>query len=85
MRSAAETVLEDAKPSSSGLKTPSKGLGFVCCGIAILFFGSNFIPVKKFDSGDGMFFQVRPMPRRSRAPLLALASRSCSRPSPRRL
>lgn len=27
---------------------------------AIFFFGSNFIPVKKFDYGDGLFFQVSP-------------------------
>jgi len=32
-------------------------MGFVCCLIAILFFGSNYVPVKKFDAGDGFFFQ----------------------------
>ena len=25
--------------------------------IAVLFFGSNFVPVKRYDTGDGMFFQ----------------------------
>lgn len=25
--------------------------------IAVLFFGSNFIPIKKYETGDGMFFQ----------------------------
>lgn len=32
-------------------------MGFLCCLIAILFFGSNYVPVKKFDAGDGFFFQ----------------------------
>lgn len=27
--------------------------GFITAGIAIVFFGTNFIPVKKFDTGDG--------------------------------
>lgn len=31
--------------------------GFISAAIAILFFGTNFAPVKKFDTGDGMFFQ----------------------------
>lgn len=31
--------------------------GFITAGIAILFFGSNFVPVKKYETGDGMFFQ----------------------------
>lgn len=35
----------------------SKATGFVSCGIAMLFFGSNFAPVKKYETGDGMFFQ----------------------------
>ncbi len=29
-------------------------LGFLGAAIAIVFFGSNFIPVKKFETGDGM-------------------------------
>jgi len=32
-------------------------IGFVCVGVAILCFGSNFVPVKKYETGDGMFFQ----------------------------
>ena len=32
-------------------------IGFIACGVATLFFGSYFIPVKKFDAGDGFFFQ----------------------------
>jgi len=31
--------------------------GFVGAIVAVVFFGSNFIPVKKFETGDGMFFQ----------------------------
>ena len=29
-------------------------VGWVGVVIAVVFFGSNFIPVKKFDTGDGM-------------------------------
>ncbi|GMH57739.1 hypothetical protein TrLO_g2586 [Triparma laevis f. longispina] len=36
----------------------SETLGYICAAIAVLFFGTNFIPVKKFDAGDGMFFQL---------------------------
>ncbi|KAH0616062.1 hypothetical protein JD844_026873 [Phrynosoma platyrhinos] len=32
-------------------------IGFTSSGIAVLLFGTNFVPVKKFDTGDGMFFQ----------------------------
>ena len=28
-------------------------VGFIACFLAALFFGSNFIPVKKFETGDG--------------------------------
>ena len=28
-------------------------LGYIACGVAVLFFGSNFIPVKQFKTGDG--------------------------------
>eukprot|EP01137_Pigoraptor_chileana_P016558 Opistho-2@73499 len=31
--------------------------GYLAAVVAVLFFGSNFVPVKKFDTGDGMFFQ----------------------------
>ncbi|XP_052077458.1 transmembrane protein 144-like isoform X2 [Mytilus californianus] len=31
--------------------------GFIAAGIAILFYGSNFVPVKQYETGDGMFFQ----------------------------
>lgn len=32
-------------------------LGYFAAAVAALFFGSNFVPVKKFETGDGMFFQ----------------------------
>ena len=31
--------------------------GFIAAALAVLCFGSNFVPVKKFNTGDGMFFQ----------------------------
>lgn len=31
--------------------------GFLAAAIAVVCFGTNFIPVKKYDTGDGMFFQ----------------------------
>jgi uncharacterized membrane protein YvlD (DUF360 family) len=33
------------------------GLGYIAMAIAVTFFGSNFVPVKKFDAGDGFVFQ----------------------------
>jgi len=35
----------------------SAGAGFICAAVAVLCWGSNFLPVKKYDTGDGMFFQ----------------------------
>ena len=32
-------------------------IGWIGIVIAVLFFGSNFIPIKKYETGDGMFFQ----------------------------
>jgi len=32
-------------------------VGYICAGIAGFFFGSNFIPVKKFETGNGIYFQ----------------------------
>ncbi|RUS74234.1 hypothetical protein EGW08_018002 [Elysia chlorotica] len=32
-------------------------VGFICAIIAVILYGSNFIPVKKYYTGDGMFFQ----------------------------
>ena len=30
-------------------------VGFIMAGIAVVFFGSNFVPVKKFETGDGKY------------------------------
>jgi glucose uptake protein GlcU len=35
----------------------SEVVGFLAVIVATLFFGSNFVPVKKYDTGDGVFFQ----------------------------
>ena len=32
-------------------------LAYGCALIAVLFFGSNFVPVKKYETSDGVFFQ----------------------------
>ena len=32
-------------------------LGYIGVAVAVIFFGSNFIPIKKYETGDGMFFQ----------------------------
>ncbi|KAI6069702.1 Transmembrane protein 144 isoform X1 [Aix galericulata] len=32
-------------------------IGFTCSAVAVVLFGTNFVPVKKYDTGDGMFFQ----------------------------
>ena len=32
---------------------PDQWMGWVGAIIAVAFFGSNFVPVKKFDTGDG--------------------------------
>lgn len=29
-------------------------VGFITAGVAVIFYGSNFVPVKKFETGDGM-------------------------------
>jgi len=34
-----------------------EAIGFAAAGVAILCFGSNFVPIKKFETGDGVFFQ----------------------------
>ncbi|XP_067661380.1 transmembrane protein 144-like isoform X1 [Haliotis asinina] len=32
-------------------------VGFICCGLASILFATIYVPVKKFETGDGMFFQ----------------------------
>jgi len=42
---------------ASDNSTDQAWIGYVGASISILFFGSNFVPVKKIDTGDGLFFQ----------------------------
>jgi hypothetical protein len=32
-------------------------VGYIGVLISVVFLGSNFLPIKKFETGDGMFFQ----------------------------
>uniref|UniRef100_A0A673GFA3 Transmembrane protein 144-like n=1 Tax=Sinocyclocheilus rhinocerous TaxID=307959 RepID=A0A673GFA3_9TELE len=43
--------------SSNEASSTDTTYGFVACVIAVLFYGSYFVPVKTVDTGDGMFFQ----------------------------
>ena len=47
----------DRGSAGTGCKTHNQVIGYIAVIIAVLFYSSNFIPVKKFDTGDGMFFQ----------------------------
>ncbi|XP_039178762.1 transmembrane protein 144 isoform X4 [Crotalus tigris] len=44
-------------PHSVSSNTTDLTIGFISSAVAVVLFGSNFVPVKKFDTGDGMFFQ----------------------------
>jgi hypothetical protein len=33
-------------------------IGFITLAISVVFYGSFFLPVKKYETGDGMFFQL---------------------------
>ncbi|KAL5460463.1 hypothetical protein EMCRGX_G033914 [Ephydatia muelleri] len=41
----------------NGTASNAEWEGYIGAAVAIVFFGSNFVPVKKFDTGDGFFFQ----------------------------
>ncbi|KAM4809612.1 transmembrane protein 144 [Rhinophrynus dorsalis] len=43
--------------SSIASNSTNLALGFSSSIVSVVLFGSNFVPVKKFDTGDGMFFQ----------------------------
>ncbi|XP_012687289.2 transmembrane protein 144a [Clupea harengus] len=43
--------------TSNGTNATDLTYGFISCAVAVVFYGSNFVPVKKIDTGDGMFFQ----------------------------
>ncbi|XP_067948407.1 transmembrane protein 144-like [Watersipora subatra] len=45
-------------PNPSGSGELPIYVGYIGCLLAALLFGSNFIPVKKFETGDGVFFQL---------------------------
>jgi glucose uptake protein GlcU len=32
--------------------------GYIGLSVAVVFYGSNYLPVKQFETGDGMFFQL---------------------------
>uniref|UniRef100_A0A2H6N9T2 Transmembrane protein 144 n=1 Tax=Micrurus carvalhoi TaxID=3147026 RepID=A0A2H6N9T2_9SAUR len=44
-------------PYSVSSNTTDLTIGFISSAVSVVLFGSNFVPVKKFDTGDGMFFQ----------------------------
>ncbi|XP_062513953.1 transmembrane protein 144-like isoform X2 [Corticium candelabrum] len=41
----------------AGASSQKVHIGFIAAAIAVIFFGSQYLPVKKFDTGDGIFFQ----------------------------
>ena len=55
-RELAITTVASAAPRNANMAAPA-GVGYLAVAIAVLFFGSNFVPVKRYDTGDGMFFQ----------------------------
>ncbi|KAL8576337.1 hypothetical protein ACOMHN_048904 [Nucella lapillus] len=44
-------------PHPSGGDTYPSYVGFIATAVAVLFYGSNFVPIKKYETGDGVFFQ----------------------------
>uniref|UniRef100_H2ZNU7 Transmembrane protein 144 n=1 Tax=Ciona savignyi TaxID=51511 RepID=H2ZNU7_CIOSA len=51
-------AVTNSTPTTAGPDLPTASWpGYLGAGIAIIFFGSNFVPIKKFETGDGMFFQ----------------------------
>ncbi|XP_016407903.1 transmembrane protein 144b isoform X2 [Sinocyclocheilus rhinocerous] len=51
------TLSAEEPLSSNEASSTDTTYGFVACVIAVLFYGSYFVPVKTVDTGDGMFFQ----------------------------
>ena len=39
------------------MSSPDLGRGLACAAVAVLFFGSNFLPVKNYETDNGIFFQ----------------------------
>ena len=54
LRLGAQRVWEAQVTSARGA---GEATGYVAVAIAVVFFGTNFVPVKRFETGDGMFFQ----------------------------
>lgn len=52
------TVITTLSSSTVAPETVPTYVGFLCLTVSILFFGSNYLPVKQFQTGDGMFFQL---------------------------
>ncbi|TRY68119.1 hypothetical protein DNTS_025216 [Danionella cerebrum] len=50
-------VLQLEQESNSTSNSTDLTYGFISCAVSAVFFGSNFVPVKKIETGDGMFFQ----------------------------
>jgi hypothetical protein len=46
------TIATTAEPSASVPEV----FGFIAAGVAVFFFGSNFVPVKRFETGDGELY-----------------------------
>lgn len=44
--------------TASNDDTEGEVLGFVACAVAVVLFGSNLVPVKKFETGDGVCLSV---------------------------
>ncbi|XP_078601424.1 transmembrane protein 144-like [Branchiostoma floridae x Branchiostoma japonicum] len=53
---AGSTVIP-ASLTPSNTTTDETYLGFIAAGVSVAFFGTNLVPIKKVDTGDGMFFQ----------------------------
>jgi len=51
------TTVLTTVPTTEAPESIPEYLGYIACGVAVLFFGTNFIPVKQFQTGDGSFFQ----------------------------
>nr|VZI36787.1 unnamed protein product [Spirometra erinaceieuropaei] len=47
--------MNSTEPSATGMNSPTAG--YIAIVIAAIGFGTNYLPVKKFKMGDGMFFQ----------------------------
>ncbi|KAK6173454.1 hypothetical protein SNE40_016900 [Patella caerulea] len=51
------TMITNSTTASPSTTEYPEYLGFICAIVAVVFYGSNFVPVKKYETGDGMFFQ----------------------------